>query len=53
MAAAWSSHFSATSRMHPAMQFEIEAYQRMVKSEDRVEGVLAFNEKRKPVFKGR
>lgn len=35
------------------MHFEIEAYQRMVKSQDRIEGVLAFNEKRKPRFEGR
>jgi enoyl-CoA hydratase/carnithine racemase len=32
--------------------FEIEAYNRMVSSKDRLEGVLAFNEKRKPNFKG-
>ncbi|CAN5228627.1 enoyl-CoA hydratase-related protein [soil metagenome] len=35
------------------LAFEIEAYNRMVPTEDRVEGVRAFNEKRKPVFKGR
>lgn len=35
------------------MHFEIEAYQRMVKSRDRIEGVAAFNEKRKPRFEGR
>ena len=35
-----------------AMHFEIEAYQRMVKSRDRVEGVAAFNEKRTPQFEG-
>jgi enoyl-CoA hydratase len=34
------------------MLFEIEAYQRMVKSRDRVEGVAAFNQKRKPRFEG-
>ena len=34
-------------------QFELEAYNRLVGTEDRTEGVLAFNEKRKPDFKGR
>jgi len=33
--------------------FEIEAYNRMVGTEDRHEGVRAFNEKRKPHFKGK
>ena len=36
-----------------AMMFEIEAYNRMVPTEDRREGVRAFNEKRKPRFTGR
>jgi enoyl-CoA hydratase len=35
------------------MMFEIEAYNRMVPTEDRREGILAFNEKRKPSFQGR
>ena len=35
------------------MQFEIEAYNRLVRTEDRREGIRAFNEKRKPIFKGR
>jgi enoyl-CoA hydratase len=35
------------------LAFEIEAYNRMVPTEDRREGILSFNEKRKPVFKGR
>ena len=34
------------------MAFEIEAYNRTVSTADRREGVLAFNEKRTPVFKG-
>ncbi|HSU04711.1 MAG TPA: enoyl-CoA hydratase-related protein [Acetobacteraceae bacterium] len=35
------------------MMFEIEAYNRMVPTEDRREGIRAFNEKRKPNFEGR
>nr|WP_211110039.1 enoyl-CoA hydratase-related protein [Acuticoccus mangrovi] len=35
------------------LAFEIEAYNRMVPTEDRHEGVNAFNEKRKPNFRGR
>jgi enoyl-CoA hydratase len=36
-----------------AMMFEIEAYNRMVPTEDRREGIRSFNEKRKPRFAGR
>ncbi len=39
--------------LRSAMMFEIEAYNRMVPTEDRREGIRAFNEKRKPVFRGR
>jgi enoyl-CoA hydratase len=35
------------------MAFEVEAYNRMVATADRREGVQAFNEKRKPRFEGR
>jgi len=35
------------------LAFEIEAYNRMVPTEDRREGIASFNEKRRPVFKGR
>jgi enoyl-CoA hydratase len=35
------------------LAFEIEAYNRLVSTEDRREGVLAFNERRKPNFRGR
>lgn len=46
-------HHGLQSDFATGMQFEIEAYQRMVNTRDREEGVLAFNEKRKPVFEGR
>jgi len=36
-----------------AMRLEVEAYNRLVGTEDRGEGLRAFNEKRKPKFKGR
>jgi enoyl-CoA hydratase len=48
-----SIHHGLQMDITSGMMFELEAYQRMVKSEDRVEGIRAFNEKRKPVFKGR
>mgnify|MGYP001424433427 CR=1 FL=1 len=48
-----SIHYGRQMDLHSGMMFEIEAYQRMVASEDRKEGVLAFNEARRPVFVGR
>jgi enoyl-CoA hydratase/carnithine racemase len=36
-----------------ALGIEVEAYNRLVSTEDRREGVLAFNEKRKPRFLAR
>src|SRR5882724_11887482 len=39
--------------LRSGMMFEIEAYNRLVPTEDRREGIRAFNEKRKPVYKGR
>jgi enoyl-CoA hydratase/carnithine racemase len=35
------------------LYFEVQAYDRMISTEDRLEGIRAFNEKRKPEFKGR
>lgn len=35
------------------LAFEIEAYNRLVSTADRREGVLAFNERRKPEFQGK
>lgn len=46
---------SLGSRMdlRTGMFFEIDAYNRLVPTEDRREGINAFNEKRRPVFSGR
>jgi len=46
-------HFGLQTDLASAMMFEIEAYNRMVPTADRREGVTAFNEKRKPQFIGR
>ncbi|MGZ8156541.1 MAG: enoyl-CoA hydratase-related protein [Burkholderiales bacterium] len=39
--------------LRTGLAFEIEAYNRTIDTEDRLEGVRAFNEKRKPRFAGR
>jgi enoyl-CoA hydratase/carnithine racemase len=46
-------HFGLQMDLASALMFEIEAYNRMVPTQDRREGVAAFNEKRKPQFTGR
>ena len=46
-------HFGLQMDVASGMMLEIEAYNRMVPTEDRREGIAAFNEKRKPRFKGR
>lgn len=48
-----SIHRGLQMSLWDGLAFEIEAYNRMIPSQDRHEGVLAFNEKRKPDFKGR
>jgi len=48
-----SIHYGLQMDLATAYRFEIEAYNRLVDTEDRREGVRAFNEKRKPDFKGR
>ncbi len=48
-----SIHYGLQMDLRSGMMFEIEAYQRMVGTQDRLEGVRAFNEKRKPRFAGR
>ena len=46
-------HYGLQMDIASGMMLEIEAYNRMVPTEDRREGIASFNEKRKPVFKGR
>jgi enoyl-CoA hydratase/carnithine racemase len=48
-----SIHHGLQGDLLTGYRFEIEAYNRLVTTEDRIEGVLAFNEKRKADFKGR
>jgi enoyl-CoA hydratase len=48
-----SVNMGLNADLQTGMMFEIEAYNRMVPTEDRREGIRAFNEKRKPVYKGR
>ena len=48
-----SVHRGLQLSLRDGLALEIEAYNRMVPTEDRREGVLAFNEKRPPDFKGR
>jgi enoyl-CoA hydratase/carnithine racemase len=48
-----SMHVGLQMDLESGYRFEIEAYNRLVTTEDRLEGVRAFNEKRTPVFRGR
>lgn len=48
-----SIHYGLQMDLLTGYRFEIEAYNRLVDTEDRHEGVRAFNEKRTPVFRGR
>ncbi len=48
-----SIHHGLQMDLTRGTQFEIEAYDRLIGTEDRREGVQAFNEKRKPRYQGR
>jgi enoyl-CoA hydratase/carnithine racemase len=45
--------FGAGTDLPTGLQMEIESYYQLIPTEDRREGIAAFNEKRTPVFKGR
>jgi enoyl-CoA hydratase len=44
-------NMSQNTDLKSGFAYEVKAYQRALNSEDRVEGIKAFNEKRKPSFK--
>jgi enoyl-CoA hydratase/carnithine racemase len=48
-----SIHYGLQTDLLTGYRFEIEAYNRLVDTDDRREGVRAFNEKRKPAFRGK
>ena len=48
-----SVRYGTQMELRTAYRFEIEAYNHLIDTEDRLEGVRAFNEKRPPVFQGR
>ena len=48
-----SIHYGLQMDLATGYRFEIEAYNQLVGTDDRKEGVRAFNEKRKPRFQGK
>ena len=47
-----SVRYGGQMELRTAYRFEVEAYNHLVGTQDRMEGVRAFNEKRKPHFTG-
>jgi enoyl-CoA hydratase/carnithine racemase len=47
-----SIRYGGQMELRTAFRFEVEAYNHLVDTQDRMEGVAAFNEKRKANFKG-
>lgn len=48
-----SIRYGMQMEIRTAYRFEVEAYNQLVDTQDRGEGILAFNERRKPKFEGR
>ncbi|UOD49516.1 enoyl-CoA hydratase/isomerase family protein [Orrella daihaiensis] len=48
-----SIRYGGQMELRTALRFEVEAYNHLIDTEDRMEGVLAFNEKRAPKFQGK
>jgi enoyl-CoA hydratase len=46
-------HFGLQTDIRTGYRLELESYYRLLDTNDRREGVLAFNEKRKPAFQGK
>jgi enoyl-CoA hydratase/carnithine racemase len=48
-----SVRYGMQMELRTALRFEVEAYNHLIHTADRTEGILAFNEKRKPRFQGK
>jgi enoyl-CoA hydratase/carnithine racemase len=48
-----SIHLGLQADLRTGLRIEVEAYNRLIGTEDRLEGIAAFNEKRKPQFRNR
>lgn len=48
-----SIRYGGQMELRTALRFEVEAYNHLIDTEDRMEGVRAFNEKRAPKFQGK
>ena len=48
-----SIHLGLQTDLRTGLRIEVEAYNRLIGTEDRLEGIAAFNEKRKPQFRNR
>jgi len=48
-----SIHSGMQMDLTSGLAFEVQSYERMISTQDRREGIDSFNERRKPVFRGR